>query len=223
MGRSKWRELKGKFNTKEIEIFDVDRPSRKGKKQKTNASVEAGKRESDKRVVRSICQGDLGQEKKKLAETIKAFEISIRSNKSYSAKVEELLSKVKVMEREKEENEKECTKLREKIEEKEKTMLDLQEEIQRLTEQNKACQEVIAADVERVTELDSKNKSLNEELQTTELHVISEHRKGFAKAFRQTRVIAPEVNLQELNVNKDVFDGKLVNKDDLPEDVSSED
>lgn len=44
---------------------------------------------------------ELSEVKKKLGETTKAFEISVRSNKSYSAKVEELLNKVKMMEEEK--------------------------------------------------------------------------------------------------------------------------
>ncbi|XP_020211089.1 plectin-like [Cajanus cajan] len=158
--------------------------------------------------VGSLC-AELNDVKGNFAENNKAFEISLRSNKSYSAKVEELLSKVKKVEEEKEQKEKENAELRakvkensekekenaelkKKLEEQKRLTSELHEEFQRLREQNKACQEVIAADVEKATDLEKKNNKLSKDLENLELHVMEEHKKGFAKALRQIKIVLQE-------------------------------
>ncbi|XP_020219610.1 uncharacterized protein LOC109802602 [Cajanus cajan] len=160
--------------------------------------------------------------KKKLEESSKAFEISMRSNKTYAAKVDDLLKKTSALEKEKEIQAETVKALEKKAQDHEGNVQSLKDEMVELYKKNKACQEVIADNVRKIQEIENENKKLKKEIEATEYEVVAEHKKGFAKALWQVKCVAPNTDLTRVHVSKDVFKGKLVNEDDIPDDISSE-
>ncbi|XP_020232373.1 uncharacterized protein LOC109812746 [Cajanus cajan] len=59
--------------------------------------------------------------------------------------------------------------------------------------------------------------ALERRLVETERAILLEHKKGFVKAARQARLLAPVVDLSTMHIEKEVRAGRLVKEDDLPD------
>nr|KYP60869.1 hypothetical protein KK1_023283 [Cajanus cajan] len=82
-------------------------------------------------------------------------------------------------------------------------------------------EEEIAAQGVGLSALEAENVALKRRLEEVERSLVVEHKRGFLKAARQARFLAPGFDFSSMHVEKVVRFGKLVREDDI-EDSSSD-
>ncbi|XP_020223039.1 uncharacterized protein LOC109805394 [Cajanus cajan] len=149
-------------------------------------------------------EAELQSLKKDLSKTQKSLEIVVKANEAYVAQVGELVEVAKFA--------KDVVEFsRTQVQSLEEENSTLKAELGEAAEK-RLCDEVLLVGREEeigalkmdIDVLTSSKKNLEERLLETEHAVVVEHRRGFAKAVRQAKLLAAGVDLSAMHIEKDV-------------------
>ncbi|XP_029130629.1 uncharacterized protein LOC114916993 isoform X2 [Cajanus cajan] len=166
-------------------------------------------------------EAELQTLRRDLSKTRKSLEIALEANEVYTTDVGSLQEVAKVCKAEAEIARSWVLSLEENA----VLKADLGEAAER-----RLCDEVLLAGREEeigslkmdLDVMTFEKRNLEKRLNETERAVVVEHRRGFAKAVRQARLLAGEVDLSAMHIDKGVRGGQLVNEDDLSESASED-
>ncbi|XP_020231043.1 uncharacterized protein LOC109811659 [Cajanus cajan] len=159
-------------------------------------------------------EAELQATRRELERVQKSLEIALRSNETHAAQVSELQELANSSRGRLRALEDEVTSLK----------VDLV-----VAAEKRLCDKVLLGGKEEevaalrvdLSKMVAEKEELKKKLEGTERAVLFEHKRGFLKASRQARLLAPGVDLSAMHVEKEVRFGKLVKEDDL-QDSSSE-
>ncbi|XP_029130128.1 coiled-coil domain-containing protein 57-like [Cajanus cajan] len=190
---------------------------REDNKALTAALDEAKRREAELRTARSD-----------LARVQKSLEIALRSNEAYASRVGELQGLAAFSRARARSLEDEVTSSRDQVRVLEDVVASLKGELAAAAEERLRSEailggredEIAALRVELV-ELAAGKAAVEGRLVEMERSVVAEHKRGFQKAARQARLLAPGFDFSSMHVEKVVRRGRIVSEDDV-NDSSSE-
>ncbi|XP_020206523.1 uncharacterized protein LOC109791621 [Cajanus cajan] len=170
---------------------------------------------------------ELQSAKADLARVQKSLGIALCSNENYASQVGELQGLVASSRGRVRSLEDEVTSSRSWVRSLEDEVTFLRGELVVAVEE-RLCDEVILGGREEeiaalrtdLAKLEAERAALGNKLEETERSILIEHKRGFLKAARQARLLAPGSDFSAMHVEKVIRFGKLVKEDDVEESSS---